>query len=244
MSNGSIDCRNFEDRIHQILDDRLTLTGDDLLMAHVANCADCEKIFNDYDSVDDSIKLLPGDLAHILNKAEQPTPAPFASRTMVLAASLAAMVVISLNIFNAISTINVSETAQTDSQIAAAPYLANAPKGISNDLAIATPITSNNVRMTPDSSPFSRNFSMVQSMPMIPAVPSWRDISRSLDPLEPTVIDPVLSYSSKIPAVRPVHCSVNATISVLRHSFEESKSNKKRKPDLGLTIDPRMLAAV
>jgi hypothetical protein len=229
VTNGSIDCRDFEDRIHQILDDRLTLPGDDLLMAHVAKCAKCELILNDYDSVDDSIKLLPDDLANILKNADRTEPAPFASKTLAWAAALAAVIVISLNVFNSVSSNVPSTASNAPTEPAPLAIVPKAPKAVAPS-----------PRITPDTSPFSRNFSVANSMPMIPSVPSWGDISKSLDPLEPTVIDPVLSYSSKIPAVRPVHCSFNATISVLKKSL--SKPKRSKKPDLGFSVDPRMLA--
>jgi len=240
VTNGSIDCSNFEDRIHQILDDRLTLTGDDLLMAHVAHCADCEQILKDYETVDDSIKLLPAELAQIIAQADQSQRGTFSNRTLVWAATLAAVLVLTLNVVNSFNSTGQLKTENRDVAMVNAPKLPVAPK------AVTTPNPKTiEPRFTPDSSPFSKNFSMVATMPSIPEVPSWRDISDRLDPLEPTVIAPVFSYSSKIPAVRPVHCSLNATISVLKHSFGTSdERNKEKRPDLGFSIDPNMLAAV
>ena len=235
---GSLNCRSFEDRIHQILDDRLTLTGDDLLMAHAARCADCEQILNDYDSVDDSVKLLPADLAEILREADAKRVSPaFASRRLVVLASLAAMIVISLNIFHGLNNEPPIQSASV-AHVASAPLLAIATLEADNQ---RLPIATQPQRPTPDTSPFSKNFSVENSILSInlpttlPAVPTWGDISKSLDPLEP-----VLTYSSKIPAVRPVHCSLNATINLLKQSFSKSD----QKPDLGFWVDPNMLAAV
>ena len=235
---GSLDCRSFENRIHQLLDDRLSLTGDDLLMAHVAKCAECEKILNDYESVDDSIKLLPADLAEILRESEIELDSPaFASRRFLLLASLAAMIVISLNVFHGLDRDRTSGVSPMAKRVVT-PQFAVA----SHQVAESRQLFSNHsdqpqIRRTPDSSPFSPNFSVINSIPSInlPTVPSWDDISQTLDPLQP-----VLNYSSRIPAVRPVHCSLNVTLNWLKHSLLKPE----RKPDLGFWIDPNMLAAV
>ena len=231
---GSLNCRSFEDRIHQILDDRLTLTGDDLLMAHAARCAACEHILKDYDSVDDSVKLLPADLADILREADaNRDSAASPSRRLVVLASLAAMIVVSLNVFHRLNNQQPTEPASVI-RVASAPLLAAvSPKSDNRRKSLA----SQPHRPTPDTSPFHKNFSIDSSILRInfPTVPTWGDISDSLDPLEP-----VLTYSSKIPAVRPVHCSLNATINLLKQSFSKSD----QKPDLGFWIDPNILAAV
>jgi hypothetical protein len=106
-SRGLLNCDKFEDRIHQILDDRLTLTGDDLLMDHVSYCAKCEKLLNAYDCVDASLMHLPTDLADRLDQAENRRGAArsqaIASRPILILASLAALIVISINVFHALS---------------------------------------------------------------------------------------------------------------------------------------------
>ena len=238
--NELLNCDSFEDRIHQILDDRLTLTGDDLLMEHAASCTKCEQVLNDYDSVDDSVKLLKEELNQIWNKSEQhrdrngrPT---FASRSLIVLASLAAIIVISLNVFDGISL-----APQPSSQQAALPVAS------SSQIAIVSPGLSvrhvsareNKSRRTPDTSPFSPNFSVANSIPnmSLPKVPSWDDISKSLDPLEP-----VFNYSIRFPAVQPVHCSLNVTIDWLRKSLSDGE--QEDSPDLGFAIDPELLAAV
>lgn len=235
---GSLDCRSFEDRIQQILDDRLTLTGDDLLMAHAARCAQCEKILNDFDSVDDSVKLLPAELAQILLEADaKRVSQPFVSRRFILVASLAATIVILLNIIQALNNDQESKSSHV-AQVRAVSQLAIAsPETIIQLSKSVLPKPAVHYRPTPDSSPFSPEFSFVNSMPSIqfPTVPSWVEISQSLDPLEP-----VLTYSSTIPSIQPVHCSLKAGINLLKRSFSKSG----RKPDLGFWIEPSMLAAV
>ncbi len=52
LNNYDLNCDNIEQRIHQLLDDRLTLNGDPDLMEHAASCAECRKLIDDYDAVD------------------------------------------------------------------------------------------------------------------------------------------------------------------------------------------------
>ncbi len=231
--NGSLDCSSFEDRIHQVLDDRLTLTGDELLMGHVAHCADCERIFNEYNSVDDSIKLLPAELAEILSQSDIPARKQTVSKGVAWAIALAATVVIAVNIFHTNPNTN-SDTRVAHSMAPLA--IVSTIKSIEDE-----PLPSKQKRVTPSSSPFSREFSVASAMPMIPVVPSWDDISKQIE-IEQSLIEPVFSYTSNIPAIRPVHCSLNATISVIKQSF--TKPEKQKKPDLGFSIDPAVLAAV
>ena len=88
-----------------------------------------------------------------------------------------------------------------------------------------------------DSLIFNPDFSLSSLLPTFdaPTVPSWDEISQPLDSLEP-----VWNYSSQIPAVQPVHCSLNATINWVKRSLLKPE----RTPDLGVWVDPNMLAAV
>jgi hypothetical protein len=234
-SNGALDCSSFEDRIHQILDDRLTITGDELLMSHAAQCAECEKTLNDYDSVDDSIKLLPEEIAQILSQAdaklsERRHAYPSDTRGLAWVTAVAALMFIAFNLL-------IGPTEPTPSpDLASRSFNEIAP---TPSLAIATPSAASQTRkrVTLDTSPFSPNFSFAISLPTIPEVPTWDQIAESLDPLEP-----VMTYSAKIPAISSVHCSLNATFNLIKKSF--TKTPKKKNPDLGFTLDLNMLAAV
>lgn len=247
MSRGSLDCHAFELRIHQILDDRQPLTGDAPLMEHAGHCAPCRKILQEYESVDDSVKLLPADVAQILALAQENTERQqrprLASRRLVVLASLAAMIVIMLNVMQ-----GVDDGYDSNQSVAIGPsqpsFEAATHSILPTDPATRlaqprelVPPQPEFRRATPDSSPFSPEFSFVSSMPSleIPTAPNWDDISKGLAPLES-----VFNYSLSIPAVRPVPCSLNAGLNFLKRSLDKPD----RKPDLGLWIDPNMLAAV
>lgn len=240
-STGSLNCQSFEVRIQQILDDRLTLTGDDLLMSHAEQCPDCMAVLNDYESVDDSSKLLPAELAQILDEANTRTaPNRKGMRRIAILCSLAAMIVISLNIFHGLDKANQVETPT----VAQKSALINRPNyGIADPGSLINNKKSHSTqrrRKTPDTSPFSKNFSIGNSIPninitAISTIPNWHQMTERLDPLES-----VLTYSSNIPGILPVHCSFNFTINVLKQAF----SKPEKKPDLGFWIDSNMLAAV
>ena len=237
-SDKSLDCASFEDRIHRILDDRLTLTGDELLMDHAAKCESCAQVLADYDCVDDSIKLLPDEIDRILGEAKEFDVTlglgSFATRHLGLIATLAAMVVIGIGIFNLLKT----DPPVNMPGIANHP-VPSIPSSIPNSLAFAKIGPTKMTRKTPDSSPFSPNFSVASSFQImnIPPAPKWDEFSKRFDSLEP-----VITYSTELPAIRPVQCSLDATLRLLKKSF--SKSPKKTQPDLGFSIDSRLLAAV
>jgi len=234
-SDRSLDCTSFEDRIHRILDDRLTLTGDELLIRHASECASCAQVLNDYDSIDDSVKLLPDEIDKILNDAKEfdvtNGMGSFASRHFGLIASLAALVVIGIGLFNIMN----SDQTEFTPRVASNP---SSTYGSTRMLPIVKNSITKTSRKTPDSSPFSRNFKLPNTIPSInlPTVPNWDEVYQTLDPLEP-----VLTYSPELPGIRPMQCSLNATLQLLKQSF--SKSEQKTEPDLGFSIDSQFLAA-
>lgn len=232
-SNQSFDCTSFEDRIHCLLDDRLTLAGDEILVNHASQCSDCARLLNDYETVNDSVKLLPEEIEKILSEAKEFDVTnglgSFASRHVGLIASLAALILIAVGLFNVfdadrpVAAPPMASNSASMSKVRTVPFVASRP----------TPR-----RKTPDTSPFSPNFSVENSISMVsfPTMPSWDEVSKRLDQLEP-----VLNYSSEIPGIRPMQGSLNATLKLLKESF--SKSDQESDPDLGFSSDARILAA-
>lgn len=238
-----MDCLSFENRIHQLLDDRLTLTGDDMLMSHVGECAACEKVLNDYDSVHDSVKLLTADLAEILRETDTKTASRrFGSQPIFMMAALAATIFISVGVFRGldhgqpdrstpvvrnvvtpqpivVASLNTVDSNQNENSISQTPPQPSQPK--KSNIPGSSP-------------PMFSNWTPIPTMEM-PRVPTWDEICHGLDPLEP-----FLTYSSRIPSVQTVNWSLNMTIDFLKRSFQKSE----RKPDLGFWIDSDMLAAV
>ena len=236
-SRGLLNCDKFEDRIHQILDDRLPLTADELLMDHASYCAKCERLLKAYSCIGVSLKLLPITICdnlhhHGINRRGGVRHRAIAYRPIVITASMTALLVISLNLFQKLNDSTVGDSQYASISIATTTQTASSPPIATSDRD-PDPVMIPRRRPVPDTSPFNPSFSVAHSIPTmaLPGVPSWEDISGRLEPLEP-----VLTYSARIPAVHPVYCSLNATIGFLRRSF--SKSSQESEPDLGFSIEP------
>lgn len=231
-SDKSLDCNLFEDRIHQLLDDRQDLAKDALLGIHASKCPPCEELLKTYTSVGDSVKILGDEIAQILEAQDFDVThgwGAMISRHASKLAALAAMLVIALAFFNAFDTHSHS------------PELAmngGTPEFDQPELDPPLAASPEPRRKTPDTSPFSRNFSVANSITLIslPTVPSWDDVTSRLDPIEP-----MITYSAEIPGVRPMQGSFNATLEILRKSFSKTESDSD--PDLGYSIEKRVLVA-
>ena len=75
----SLNCRNFELRIHQLLDDRLTLSGDPMLMNHASTCASCAQLVKQYEVLDSSLNCLAKHLTQPLSKPQTQSIHPAAA---------------------------------------------------------------------------------------------------------------------------------------------------------------------
>jgi hypothetical protein len=213
----------------------LTLSGDQLLTAHAAKCANCARLLSEYESVEDSVKLLPDEIEKILSEAREFDVtnglSSLVSRHFALIASLAALLVIGFGFFDMLDS-GPAEIARQEASSVSPMILNTQP----------IPFVKSEVNKPPhktlDTSPFSPNFSMANSITLIslPSVPSWDDVSKKLDPLEPVII-----YSAEIPGIRPMQCSLNATLQLLKKSF--SKSEPEIDPDLGFSAEQQMLVA-
>ncbi|MDG1873798.1 MAG: hypothetical protein P8J27_07790 [Mariniblastus sp.] len=226
-SANQLNCETFEDRIHQILDDRLILTSDAPLMEHAAYCKSCEDKLIDFDSVDDSIKLLKDDIEQIFSQFEEPQRQRLTDRPIALLASLAAVLLVCIA---AVKGFNTTPSIQPTTNYSVSKTVLNNYPAESSLPAAAprmTPIAQTVWRVTPDTSPFSRNFNVANNFPRIPPAYFWQDFSRQFKP--------VLSYSSEIPGIHTMRASITLTLELLRQSL--SNSGTGPDPDLGFTPD-------
>lgn len=227
FSSEPLNCESFEDRIHQILDDRLTLTGDPLLVEHAAHCQPCENMLHEYDAVDDSIKILKEDMDLILGSIDTPNrKRSLAQRPMALIATLAAALLVCFSTFHMFND-GAENARPTRPNVIAkvVPKKKKASVTIGNSLAAAN--IKPTYRPTPDTSPFSPNFSVARNIPRIPSASNWNEVTSK--------IEPVLNYSSELPGVRATHCSIKVTIELFLKSFE--KPNREQQPDLGWKLE-------
>lgn len=217
--NETLSCDAFENRVHQILDDRLTLTGDARLMEHAARCAACEIKLLDYDSFDDSISFLKSSIVDVTcivdaDGSESPIFRPLSGL-----AALAALLLICFNVLGGASPTRSNQVAQNAEINEAA--IVNSTAGHlamvgSPSLSTRTSRLSN--RVTPDSSPFSPNFRVVDNIPRLPSAPDWERVSKPFESLEP-----VLTYSAELPGIKTIHCTLNVTIELLRRTLSPSE---------------------
>lgn len=248
-NTDSIDCATFESRIHQVLDDRLALTDDRPLMDHVAICPPCGVKLDDYELVDDSVKLLGSDIDRILSDVRNSnSPAKRLSwpvRIIAVVASLAAMIFVFSGVFNSSGDPSTSSprTARLESSRLDSTIESVIPEYESSKMPVQSKVRHH---VTPKSSPFSRDFEGY-SFPNIAQLnasymnplgkfSSWDQISNPMDT--------VFQYSSELPGVRPMQCSLNVTFDLLKKSFSKPVTESKAKPDLGCYGDSAMLAAV
>ncbi|MFK7770305.1 MAG: hypothetical protein AB8B55_24050 [Mariniblastus sp.] len=107
INASPLDCESFENRVHQLLDQRGSLTNDQQLMAHASHCAPCDEMLTDYRSVDDSVKLLKEDITAILAQAGKKQAGQssfsFSARPINILVALSAMLIFGIGVFHLFS---------------------------------------------------------------------------------------------------------------------------------------------
>ena len=221
----SLNCAAFEDRVQQILDERLTLTGDAPLMEHAAQCSQCEIKLYDYDSFDDSISFLKQNFADVPRMVDVDGSSGAFSHSLFGLAGLAAALLIFLNIFGWATTNHSDGFARlTETEATAQPINSSAMSRLAVAQPAAAPklrFVSKSYRVTPDTSPFSPNFRVADNLPRLPAAPDWETVSLPLETLMP-----VLNYSTELPAINSFHCALNVTFELLRRSLSENPDSE------------------
>lgn len=214
-------------------------------MDHAAQCEPCTQKLLDYDSVDDSMKLLQPDIEKILAEAETRHQRPaFGDNPLVLLASLATVLLVCITAFYGLNSESSSSSSANLNRLTPklkTSAIAEKTRAYpSNSLAVGSvkPVASfaKKHRATPDTSPFSPNFDVREQI-QLPRIPSADDVTRQLEPLEP-----VLNYSTELPGLRTLQCSVNLTIEILRQTFIRPQFDEN--PDLGFWLESDLLAAV
>ena len=61
-------CSDFENRIHQLLDDRLILSADARLTEHAARCPECSVLMQDYEQMELAFAFVTNLMIDIGNK--------------------------------------------------------------------------------------------------------------------------------------------------------------------------------
>ena len=202
------------------------------MMDHAAHCQPCENKLHEYDAVEDSIKILKDDMDKILSGIDAKNQKrSMTQRPLALIATMAAALLVCVSAFHWLTpepdhSNHKRSVAQnvTNNQPKSAPRLMASSLGA---IEMKQAPTKPAYRPTPDTSPFSPNFSVAQAIPRIPTASNWSDVTER--------IEPVLNYSSELLGVRATQCSIQVTIELFRKSLEKPEPNTR--PDLGWVLE-------
>ena len=234
FSDGSdLNCKNFERRVHQRLDERLALSGDRLLLEHAVRCAACDTLMRDYGGLECGLEygatlgrssmgrssmgrsskenaITPPALSRKVRKnVWSPSTKLRGSRKQKL---LVVLVSIAAGLFLVFSVLPFGNLLKRWGE--------SQPHSM---------VRSNSI--TPGAGAFhTPKFAVALITPTAPTARSWGRFSGSLESFSP-----YLQYTSELPGVRPMQCSVNLTIDLLQRSLVLPDSPQ---PDLGWFPEP------
>jgi hypothetical protein len=219
----TLHCNDFENRVHQLWDDRLILSADLTLTEHARKCPECAALMQDYENMELALALENPSL-------QLPTPSPiatteFLTRNSSVILALVATLVISLNIYSSYLT-KINHSTVVVAQITSPPAI-----GLFDSESVPARITRRETTrppMTPITSPSNPGLLIAQSIQEIevPRIPTWKSISPQIELLKPWIdrSKPLFEYS---PALFPV-CNIGyqwkKTIKILQQSFLESNA--------------------
>ncbi len=221
--NRRLTCEAFENRVHQILDDRLTLTGDARLIEHAAHCVACETMLLDYDCFDDSTTFLKSSSVEVTCIVEGDGTDRLPFQPLRGLAVLAAALLICFNLFGSPSDRSDGFAQRHDvEESATVTPPAITQLAMLGDVPTRQPAALVKRRVTPDTSPFSPNFRVADNIPRLPSATDWENVTKPFETLKP-----VLTYSSELPGIKTIHCTLNVTIELLRRSLESKPDEFK-----------------
>lgn len=239
-------CLQFENRIHELLDDRRSLHTDPLLLDHARSCTACQELLNDYCWLQpvafanaDNLRARVAAVADLKLKRRTGSRRPV-TKAVFAAAGIAAALLLVLSFagwnqpndgFDALTWNDpVAEVAvSAETQLLLAESDLNVVS--ENPTQVRPAMTVAFLENPPSLMELARATPQVVELVGMPPTSHWEKFSSSLDPL-----NPYWKYSVELPGVRPVHGSVNLTVELLKSSLERSSD---RKPDLGWS--PRRL---
>ena len=257
-----LNCRNFEQRIHQLLDDRLTLTGDAVLMEHAEHCDECLRLFLDYEAVASAIPLLDNSAwqdeqslhsgVSVSRWKSQSGHYPV-ELIATLAASLLFVVFAVWNV-NSPKTESLAKLAPVAAMTSTSPSIfSTALKSDSAEqtaILKSTPVAGRDMTLQrreklihklvfyqpPTFVEMAQQAPQLVNSVQLPTAGVWDKFSKQLDP-----INPYLNYTAEFPGIRKVQYSVNMTLELLQRSLSKTKNSQ---PDLGWSGDFAIAAAI
>ena len=228
-------CREFEDRLNDLLDQRLAPERDVLLMRHAGECLDCRQLLNGQVTLFAGLKMLDKPVpsrqfaAVVLEKSgvssasalhQQPRPK---SRWVAIAAGVASLAAIVL----------VGVLIDMMSHQPQSPPVARQPAPPGASLAVAN-------SATPPASvpPLAKAVTPPRVMPPVPVRPEYqeyRDAINSLAAQIPTAVETIDEVQQSSPAIRPLRASFSMAIGTLQRTIPSRNKRETRplKPDSG-----------
>lgn len=214
-------CNDFENRIHEILDDRLILSADAKLFEHATECPECAVLMQDYENMELAFSL--ESTSHGLPTPRPVIAAEFITRNTSVILALVATLVISLNIYSSYLTRS-NPPKVVVSKITTPPTIS-----LFHPKAVPAKTIRRETKRTPAILPDSPSLSALvfaDSIPELefPRIPTWKSISPQIELIKPWIdrSKPLLEYS---PALFPV-CQLGyqwkETIKIIQQSLLDS----------------------
>lgn len=225
----NLHCCDFEDRIHQLLDDRLILSADAKLTEHATHCHQCELLMQDYENMELTFALESSCLG--LPEAAPAMATEFLTRNTSVILALVAALVISLNIYSSYMTkinppplvvakiTNPSTIGLFDAEAASVKTTRRETKRSS-----IPPIGST----LPTAFPFTHSIQGIE----FSRLPTWESISPQLELLKPWLdrSKPIFDYSPALFPACNIGCQWTETMKIIKQSFLESD----KQPGIGM----------
>lgn len=190
----SLSCEDFEDRVNELLDQRVSPRKDSLIQRHADNCPPCREIMQAYLTVDDSMKLLKADIESMLRESQGrdcPRRSQI-SRVTAIVASAALIVLLGLGWGQLTRSAN--------------PSIAQA------DLVLPAPLFQ---PVQPESNVGGTAVTVSNEFAGKLPTDEFRTIAHQLAP--------IIRYSSSLPGVRPMSGTVNIAIEYLIRTLERQQ---------------------
>lgn len=253
-----VSCENFELQINEALDRRESPRNHARLMEHAADCSDCEQILHEYVSVDDSLKLLKGEIEEILARGPAQPQRRSRFKTIAAVGTAALLLLISLRFIPGPS---INSNVAFLSPPVSDPLLEDVVEHLVKshaELDGSVKPMGDAVSISAQSVEFPSNRSMTPFEMELRA-----SLAREMAALNMSIdeaaweaffadnfdqLAPMIRYSSVIPGVRPMQGTVNMTLEFIRRAFATPSDAGPRvrdvDPDLGrLFLRRGMLSA-
>lgn len=253
-----VSCENFELQINEALDRRESPRNHARLMEHAADCSACEQVLHEYVSVDDSLKLLKGEIEEILARGPDQPQRHARFKTIAAIGAAALLLLISLRFIPGQSiNPNVAFVAPPVSDPLLEDVVEQMVKSHAEFDGSVEPIDGTMAGSTQHVG-FASNLAMA----------SFKKDLRSALALEMAALNmsideaaweaffadnfdqlaPMIRYSSVIPGVRPMQGTVNMTLEFIRRAMASPSDTGPQvlevDPDLGrLYLRRGMLSA-